>query len=76
MKTFEELKSEFINLLKGHSPCQPEYKKVLASTGQAELLAIIYNNLKWCVDEKVIPMAFLSQFDPVLFLEYGIVQSP
>jgi hypothetical protein len=53
MKSFDELKAEFIELLRDKSPCQPEYKKVLSSTTQEELLKVIADNIGWCIEHKV-----------------------
>ena len=73
--TFDQLKQEFIEALRDKSPCQPEYRRVLASTTQEELLQIIYDNLHWCVRAGCISNEFFAKFDETAFLKSGIANT-
>ena len=75
MKKFDKLKSEFIELLRDKSPCSSEYKRVLNSTTQEELLKVIFENTHWCLERKVFTQAFLDRFDPKILLASGLAQS-
>ncbi len=76
MKTkFEDLKKEFIKIIKPHSPCQPEYKRVLESTNEKELLKVISDNLNWCISKKVLHHVFFEKFDRMAYLDSGIANT-
>jgi hypothetical protein len=75
MEKFEELKKEFIEILRDKSPCQSEYKRVLTSIDQAKLLKIIYDNLSWCIEHNASPNAFLIKFDADILLASGLANT-
>lgn len=70
-KTFEELKSEFVEKCKAASACQTEFKKLLASTDEASLLEVVYNNLDWCIGAQVLSHEWFSFFSPEIILLSG-----
>jgi hypothetical protein len=71
MKTFEELKSEFVAKCKAASACQPEFKKLLASKNEEELLQVVYNNLEWCFNSGVLSHEWFNSFNPEILLGSG-----
>lgn len=62
MKKFDKLKQDFIEILKDKSPCAGEYRKVLSSENEQQLLDVIKNNLDWCISAKAISNDFLTKF--------------
>ncbi len=75
MTKFETLKNEFIEAIKPHSPCTGEYRKVLESTNEEQLLNVILNNLSWCTGNNVINQAYFDKFDKDIFQNSGIANT-
>ena len=72
MTTFEELKKEFIETLRPHSPCSGEYRRVLESTNEEELLKVIHDNIDWCALRKVISKEYFAKFKDQVFIKSNI----
>jgi hypothetical protein len=75
MTKFENIKSDFAAKCKLENACSGEFRKLLASKNEKELLEVIYNNLIWCISNEVISHEFFSQFDPQTFLDSGIANT-
>ena len=59
--SFKDFKAQFIIDCKRESACEPEFKKVLASTNWNELMLVIKANIEWCVIHKVITLDILAK---------------
>jgi len=70
-QTFEELKQELIEKAKPHNPCSSEYKRVLLANNEADLLKVIYDNIGWCSENKVVDNTYLGKFDAATLLASG-----
>ena len=76
MKTFEEIKSDFVEKCKAASACEPEFKKLLKSNNELELLQVVTDNINWCYrQEKIIDIEFFKQFKPEILEQAGIIIS-
>jgi hypothetical protein len=74
-KTFEQLKSEFSDKCRAASACQGEFRRVLNSETEQQLLKVIYDNLDWCISHEVISHEWLAGFSEELYLKSGIANT-
>ena len=49
MENFKEQKEEIIKRAKESNACQTEFKKAIASKNVNELIAVVKDNLRWCI---------------------------
>ena len=75
MKKFLQIKEAFIELLRDKSPCNGEYRRVLESETEQELLEVIKDNLGWCSQKGVCPDSFLQMFTPEILLASGVANT-
>jgi Pentapeptide repeats (8 copies) len=75
MKDFNQLKSEFVELCRNNNACQPEFKKLLESENEEQLLKVIFNNLDWCIGKKILTQDYFSHFNQETFIASGIANS-
>jgi hypothetical protein len=54
MKTFEELKTELLEKAKAANACEDQYSMAKKSATDTELLAVVYDNIIWCINNKCI----------------------
>jgi len=74
-KDFELLKTEFAKECKKYRPCSSEYSRLLNAKNEAEVLKVIFDNISWCVTNKVITTEFFNQFDKETFINSGIANT-
>lgn len=72
---FEALKEELNSKVKTENPCSSEYRRFLKSENEEQLLKVIYDNLNWCLDHKVLSHQYFSNFNQDLYLNSGIANA-
>jgi hypothetical protein len=49
---FKEIKDNFTAKCKAANACQPQFKRGLSSTTLSELVEIMWDNIRWCIEHK------------------------
>ena len=75
MNTFENLKEELNTKVKPENPCASEYRRFLSAENEADLLKVIYENINWCLDHKVLSHEYFSKFNQEIYLKSGIANT-
>ena len=76
MKTFEQFRYDFIDACREAEACQPEFKRLLASTTKESVIQVIKDNIYWCINNKVISAEILLEsFSIEELIEFDIYTS-
>ena len=75
MTKFEKIKKELIDKAKTAGASCSEYRRACNAKTEPELLKVIYNNLNWCVDHKVISDEYFAKFTKKNFEASGIMNT-
>ena len=75
MKTFPELKQEFVDKCKAASACEPEFKRLLKAETPAEILEIVSDNIGWCLNSNVLTNEWIHSFPADVVLASGIANT-
>ncbi len=75
MTKFEKLKKELIDKAKEEGASCSEYRRACNAKNEPKLLKVIYDNLNWCVDHKVISDKYFKKFTPKFFIASGIMNT-
>jgi hypothetical protein len=75
MNNFQELKEELLVKAKEANACSSEYRRAYGSETQEQLLKVVYDNLSWCFDHKIISDEYFSKFDQEIFLKSGLANT-
>jgi hypothetical protein len=72
---FDVLKNELLQKCKSASACTGEYKRLLNSSTEAELLQVLYDNLSWCHTNGILSHELFSKFTTEAYLLSGIANT-
>ncbi|HEX7906205.1 MAG TPA: hypothetical protein VF487_20165, partial [Chitinophagaceae bacterium] len=59
--TFEQTKQDVIDRCKKHDACQPEFKRIIAAVDFQQLLQVLKDNMRWCLNNKMIDADYLEK---------------
>ena len=71
MKTFQEIKEQIITMAKKAGACEGQFKRVLNSENEQDLMRVIKGNISWCYNNLDL-ILMLDLFDINLCVEFGI----
>ena len=75
MEKFETLKQELLDKAREKNACSSEYKRAYGSENEEQLLKVIYDNLSWCSEHKIISAEYFSHFKQDLLIKSGIANT-
>ena len=71
MENFKNAKDQLLKLAKEKNACSDQYKRAYSAETPQELLKVVYDNLNWCSNNKVITNTWLNLFPADILLESG-----